>query len=535
MPAVRLTRQASELPGRAATHSALHADTCLGEDVARSFAAGTLDTGALAAIDAHVDECTTCQELILAAMESSSAGGLAPSGAIAASAPVSRAQTSFRGGSLVADRYRVVRFIGRGGMGEVYEAEDEMLGERVALKSLSWKLAGNSKAVRCLKSEVQLARRITHPNVCRVFDLGVHIDRQSGPDLHFLTMELCGGETLGQHVRRGPMPLEQAHRIAEQLLTGLREAHRAGVLHRDFKSDNVILKPSSETSRTQSAIITDFGLARAFAEGQEHVSTSHMLVGSAPYMAPEQVEGGQLTEAVDIYGFGVVLFEMLTGSLPFSAETPMATALKRLHRPAPSPSARLRSIPRCWDDFVARCLAKDPRKRFASADAALHALASLAESTDRGVLSAAPARRLLVAVCVLGAAAGAYAFSRHREPPAHADGSQARRVTPELGAAEPRARVVGDRAPPQLLEPSRADAEKRREVATAQELPKVLPAPARAQPGASKAARASATVSKRAALSVPAPEPMQPVRSPATDPEPPRAAQGVDDFVNPFE
>src|SRR5262249_45005117 len=177
--------------------------------------------------------------------------------------------------------------------------------------------------------ETQVARKGTPPNVCRLFDVG--IDRRSGREVAFLTMELLDGETLSARLRRaGRMTTAEAMPIAEQIAAGLTAAHEAGIIHRDLKCANILLVGSR-------AVVMDFGLARVIAEGSDQV-TGDGVVGSPAYMAPEQVEGGRpLTAAADIYAFGVVLFEMVTGRLPFVGETPLATAVMRIREDARSP------------------------------------------------------------------------------------------------------------------------------------------------------------------------------------------------------
>ncbi len=466
----------------------LGGDTCLGDDVVLAFAEGLLDTGTLRSVDRHVDGCAKCQELVAAALNSHFPER------------VSGARTkNFEPGSVVAGRYRIVRFLGSGGMGEVYEAEDRMLGERVALKSLSPALADSERAISYLKSEVQLARRVSHPTVCRVFDLGVHGSETPGHEVHFLTMQLCAGETLGQRARRGPLPTQDVAQIAEQLLHGLAAAHDAGILHRDFKSDNVILR-EAEGDAPPLATITDFGLARAFAEGQAHVTTRHLLVGSAAYMAPEQVEGGPLTEAVDIYGFGVVLFEMLTGSLPFVADTAMGTAVLRLRRAPPKPSDRLGSVGADWDEFVLRCLAREPHRRFASARAALRALPHLRTDVPR-----MRARSLLVGLALVLAAGGASVLLRSSaspEPPGHIAPS-APSPAKAVDTEPKRPAVAAPRTPP----PAAA-----------------LPLETAAEPTRSSGARN------------PEPRARRPREAPAPAPSAaPRPAPSLDALIDPFE
>ena len=181
--------------------------------------------------------------------------------------PAHEIAAAFAPGQVLADRYRIVRFIAQGGMGEVYEAEDRELGERVALKTIRPEVAGQEGTLERFKREVQLARKVTHPNVCRLFDLGVH--RIGGPDgetieVRYLTMELLEGETLAQRIKRvGRMSTAQALPVVRQMAAALGTAHDAGIVHRDFKSSNVMLVAGREGER---AVVTDFGLAHGIAE-----------------------------------------------------------------------------------------------------------------------------------------------------------------------------------------------------------------------------------------------------------------------------
>lgn len=335
-------------------------EACLGDDTLTALAAGQMAKAARLAALRHVEECSACQDLLVYAMrgfEGDSVGGI---GSLA---------LNFAPGSILCDRYRIDRFVARGGMGEVYDAFDLELGERVALKTVLSTDCDSARSQQRLKAEVQLARRVSHPNVCRIYDLGRHDLGDGRSAIHFLTMEYIEGESLGQRLRRGPLAPAEAEAIAEQLLLGLGAAHAAGVLHRDFKSDNVMLRRSAEREQ---AVITDFGLARVLEPepGIRH-SDSQRLVGSVAYMSPEQVLGEPLGPPSDIYAFGVVLFEMLTRSLPFVAGTPLATAVKRLEEQAPLPSKVKPGIDARWDGFVQRCMNRDPARRYRSAAAAL--------------------------------------------------------------------------------------------------------------------------------------------------------------------
>lgn len=285
-------------------------------------------------------------------------------------------------GELVAGRYRVVRFIGLGGMGEVYEVEDQELHARVALKTIRPEIAQDEAMIGRFKREIILARKVTHPHVCRIFDLGFHRPADPVPpgftgDIHFLTMELLPGETLAdflQHRKR--LAVEEALPIVRQMAEGLAAAHKAGVVHRDFKPGNVILVPSPEPGGEARAVITDFGMARGSAldDGFGASLTGGGLVGTPATMAPEQVEGGPITAGVDIYALGVVLFRLVTGVFPFTGDTGLAVAVKRLHHPPPRPGSIVADLDPRWEAVILRCLERDPERRFASAREVLAAL-----------------------------------------------------------------------------------------------------------------------------------------------------------------
>lgn len=281
----------------------------------------------------------------------------------------------FMPGETVAERYRVIRFIGRGGMGEVYEVEDLELKERVALKAIRTDIAREGRTTARFKREIQLARKVTHPNVCRIFDLGLHrlpVEAgEEGPGVPFLTMELLRGETLAERLQRlKRMEPADVLPIVVQLAQALDAAHRAGVVHRDFKTGNVILVPPREPGGAERAVITDFGLARTLVEGEsltDSLSVTGHIAGTPTYMAPEQVEGGRVTAAADIFALGVALYRMLTGAWPYEADTPLASALKRLREPPTPPRDHLPDIDPRWEAVILRCLARNPADRFPSA------------------------------------------------------------------------------------------------------------------------------------------------------------------------
>lgn len=273
----------------------------------------------------------------------------------------------FHPGDLVAGRYRVVRLIGYGGMGAVYEAEDTELGELVAVKALLPEVAAKATNLDRFLREISLARKVTHPNVCRIYDVGHHHDGDGGEEVTFLTMELLHGVTLSERLASGPLPTEEAIPIACQIAAGLSAAHDAGVVHRDFKSSNIILMATSTGPR---AVITDFGLSCALAPKDREalrLTGTGQLLGTPAYFAPEQLEGGELTSATDIYALGVVIYEMVTGTLPFTADTSFLTALKRLREEPTDPLQHVPDLDRRWLEVIDGCLERQPKKRFAQA------------------------------------------------------------------------------------------------------------------------------------------------------------------------
>jgi tetratricopeptide (TPR) repeat protein/tRNA A-37 threonylcarbamoyl transferase component Bud32 len=290
----------------------------------------------------------------------------AASGA-ATAAPRKTGEPSFPAGLLVAGRYRVVSFIAQGGMGEVYEVEDLELRDRVALKTVRPEIAEGALAIERFRREIQLSRKVTHPNVCRIFDVAHHHPPGAAtPPIIFLTMELLRGETLAQRLRRGPLGGELLP-IARQIAQGLDAAHQAGIVHRDLKPGNVLLVPRG--GAPPRAVVTDFGLARLTAGAQPAGLTltgGDGLVGTPAYLAPEQLEGGEITPAVDIYAFGIVLYEMVSGTVPFLSDSILATAVKRLKEAPASPRVYVPDLDPRWEQAILRCLERDPAARFAS-------------------------------------------------------------------------------------------------------------------------------------------------------------------------
>ncbi|MEX1309956.1 MAG: protein kinase, partial [Candidatus Sulfomarinibacteraceae bacterium] len=273
---------------------------------------------------------------------------------------------TFTPGQLVAGRYEIVHFLARGGMGEVYRVHDRELGEDVALKTILPRSADDPMTLDRFRREIQIARKVSHRNVCRIFDLGRHA-QTSGDDVVFLTMELLEGVSLRARLRETTMAPDEAIDVVRQLCAGLGAAHRKGIIHRDLKPSNIFLVPEDGGTRV---VIADFGLARSEikSEGQLTVTGTGEILGTPAYMSPEQIEGKPATKASDVYSLGLVMYETLTGAQPFEGESAFQIALKKLREAPTSPSTRVRGLPLLWDRTILRCLEKDPADRFADVE-----------------------------------------------------------------------------------------------------------------------------------------------------------------------
>ncbi len=283
-------------------------------------------------------------------------------------------------GELVADRFRIVRFIAEGGMGEVYEAEDTVLGDRVALKFLSRRSIGDEHVMRRFRREIQLARKVTHRNVCRLHDLAQHTPASgllAGREVAFVTMELLEGGTLEDHLaRHGRFGEDEALPLILQMAEALSAAHAAGVIHRDFKTSNVMLVPSGQPALDRAdetglrVVVTDFGLARTTvrdpADTRTPLTGETRIVGTADYMSPEQLYGEEVSPASDVYALGVVIFEMMTGNKPYSATNPMSLLAKRVSEPPASPRDFVPDLDEHFSSVILDCLKNDPAERLST-------------------------------------------------------------------------------------------------------------------------------------------------------------------------
>jgi serine/threonine-protein kinase len=251
-------------------------------------------------------------------------------------------------------RYRIVRKLGTGGMANVYLAEDEVLGRRVAIKILDDRHAGDDQFVERFRREAKNAASLSHPNIVSIYDRG------EAEGTYYIAMEYLDGRSLKELiVARGPAPINVAIDYARQILSAIRFAHRHGIVHRDIKPHNVLVDAEGRLK------VTDFGIARA---GTSQMTEAGSIIGTAQYLSPEQAKGAPVDQTSDLYSVGVVLYELLTGVVPFSGDTPVEIAMKHLSSTPEPPSAKRADVPRDLDMVVLRALAKDPSERYQSAE-----------------------------------------------------------------------------------------------------------------------------------------------------------------------
>jgi serine/threonine protein kinase len=353
-----------------------HVDSCLTESVAVRVLAGALRGSETEAVRQHLDGCDLCSRLIGEAARDTG-----------------DEETGWRErirprvllpGMVLSARYNIRRLLGIGAMGEVHEAEDALLGEVVAIKTLNAKLAGKCEALARLKVEVATAHRVTHPNVCRIFDFGEDKGEGTQGTVVFLTMEYLPGTTLSAHLKtRGRLSASEALPILAQLAQGLSAAHAAQVVHRDLKSENVMLVPSPAGQLR--AVITDFGLAdRVLDDRGAALGRKDGFSGTLAYAAPERLAGGRATPASDVFSFGVLAYEMLTGRVS----------------PAP-PEVDLSALPIRWQRFISHAVQPDPRRRLSDGAALVAALGVFGPVSPRSVTKYAPAVLAVVSLVVI--------------------------------------------------------------------------------------------------------------------------------------
>jgi eukaryotic-like serine/threonine-protein kinase len=257
-------------------------------------------------------------------------------------------------------RYRIVRKLGSGGMANVYLAEDQELGRRVAIKILNDRHAGDEQFVERFRREAKNAAGLSHPNIVSIYDRG-----EATEGTYYIAMEYLDGRSLKELiVSRGPAPIPIAIDYTRQILAALRFAHRNGVIHRDIKPHNILVDSEGRVK------VTDFGIARAEQAGAsaQQMTEAGSIIGTAQYLSPEQARGTQVDATSDLYSLGIVLYELLTGTVPFSGETPVEIAMKHLSAIPDPPSELRHDVPHALDMVVLRALAKDPRDRYQSAE-----------------------------------------------------------------------------------------------------------------------------------------------------------------------
>ena len=443
-----------------------------------------------------------------------------------------------RPGTLFHSRYEIQGPLGRGGMGMVYKAHDRTLDETVAIKILRPDFAEDPRMADRFRSEIKLARRVRHRNVCTIHDYG------QDKGLLYISMELIEGVDLKKILReKGALPPDEAYDVAIQMAEGLQAVHDAGIIHRDLKTPN-IMRDAQGVAR-----LMDFGVAKRHGAEGTATATGH-IVGTPEYMSPEQAQGQKVDFRSDIYALGVVIYEMFTGQVPFRGETPISTILKHLHDPPPLEGPQAATIPPALKPVLRRALAKEPAYRYPTAAALAEALRQARTPSRRQqpvateVLEAPtleratrePSRMLhhrrawlgivgglavAVTVVALQSQRGAFQPMPEATPPAVAPPTSAPAAdvasapatvpAPPTGMAPAVAPPAEAAAPPPTAAPAPTGS---------RSLPRIPPAASRAAPRPAPSPRATPVL---AAAPTPAPTPVPaPPATPAATPVPPR-------------
>jgi serine/threonine-protein kinase len=278
-------------------------------------------------------------------------------------------------GSTFAGRYQIIEELGKGGMGKVYKAVDTRINEKIALKLIKPEISSDKKTLERFGNELKLARKITHKNVGKMFD----INEEQGT--HYITMEYVSGQDLKGFIRQsGQMGIGTAISIAKQICEGLSEAHKVGVVHRDLKPNNIMIDREGEVR------IMDFGIARSLKE--KGITGAGVMIGTPEYMSPEQAEAKEVDQRADIYSLGVILYEMVTGRVPFEGDTALSIAMKHKGESPKDPKEYNAQIPDDLSRLVLKCLEKDRDKRYQSAGELFSELNNIEKgipTTDRGI------------------------------------------------------------------------------------------------------------------------------------------------------
>src|SRR3954466_15028175 len=282
-------------------------------------------------------------------------------------------------GEVLSDRYELEELVGTGGMSSVFRAHDKLLERKVALKVLHEQYTEDDEYVERFRREARAVARLSHPNIVTVIDRGEADGRQ------FIVFEYVDGENLKSAIEaRGPMPTEQAVALAHQIARALAFAHEHGLVHRDVKPQNVLLNGDGR------AKVTDFGIARSM-DVKHGMTQTGAVLGTSDYIAPEQAQGQTISAQTDVYSLGVVLYELLTGEVPFPGENFVAVAMRHINEPPPSARARRPDVSPRLDAALQRAMAKDPADRFPSMDAFCAELAVCLQELQGGAPNSVPA------------------------------------------------------------------------------------------------------------------------------------------------
>ena len=258
-------------------------------------------------------------------------------------------------GKRINERYKIIEFIGSGGMANVYLARDMILDRDVAVKVLRFDLANDEDIIRRFRREAQSATSLSHPNIVNIYDVG-----EEG-NIYYIVMEYVDGQTLKQFIQnQHPIPLEQAIDIMMQITSAIGHAHQNNIIHRDIKPQNILIDKQGRVK------ITDFGIAVALSSTT--ITNTNSVLGSVHYISPEQARGGLASKKSDVYALGIVMFELLTGRPPFQGESAVSIALKHLQSKTPRPSEWNPDLPQSVENIVLKATAKDPYYRYNDAD-----------------------------------------------------------------------------------------------------------------------------------------------------------------------
>src|ERR671931_1969039 len=337
-------------------------------------------------------------------------------------------------GTVFDGRYRIMRKLGAGGMADVYLAEDQELGRRVAIKILNDRHAADDQFIERFRREAKNAAGLSHPNIVSIYDRG------TAEGTYYIAMEYLDGRSLKEMIiGRGPAPIKTAIEYARQILGAVGFAHRNGIVHRDIKPHNVLVSPEGRLK------VTDFGIARS---GASQMTEAGSIIGTAQYLSPEQARGTPVDERSDLYSVGIVLYEMLTGQVPFTGDTPLEIAMKHLSA-VPKPPSELRpEVPHDLDLIVLRALAKNPDERYQTAEEFDRDLAQVSEGLPVAAQTADAATAVLSGSGILAAAATAVVT-----PPAPPPTAPTTPVRPAPPGRTPPAGYYGYEGPPRRRRP----------------------------------------------------------------------------------